>query len=167
MLLATCEGTVTGFGLANPKLAGKRDQARQMLTGQPANRPAPGTAIVTDKGLMTGRCGSLAERGDVVVAADLGDAGLGNGQAGTGAAVLVGEHAGDLRVVVVHGEAADEIRGGSLGGAPRGAEPGQCHGSLSRATLTIMLDRLCAVQIGGHTRASRKCLTPGHRHGDG
>ena len=51
MLMCTCEGTVTGFGLANPKLAGERDQARQMLTSQPANRPAPGTAVVTDKGL--------------------------------------------------------------------------------------------------------------------
>jgi hypothetical protein len=51
MLICTCEGTVTGFGLANPKLYGERDQARQMLQAQPANRPAPGTAIVTDKGL--------------------------------------------------------------------------------------------------------------------
>jgi Transposase DDE domain len=51
MLICTCEGTVTGFGLANPKLHGERDQARQMLETQPANRPAPGTAIVTDKGL--------------------------------------------------------------------------------------------------------------------
>jgi hypothetical protein len=51
MLMCTCEGTVTGFGLANPKLHGERDQARQMLQDKPANRPAPGTAIVTDKGL--------------------------------------------------------------------------------------------------------------------
>ena len=51
LLICTCDGTVTGFGLANPKLAGERDQARQILTGHPANRPAPGTAIVTDKGL--------------------------------------------------------------------------------------------------------------------
>jgi hypothetical protein len=51
MLMCTCEGTVTGFGLANPKLHGERDQARQMLTSRPANRPAPGTAVVTDKGL--------------------------------------------------------------------------------------------------------------------
>jgi hypothetical protein len=51
MLICTCEGTVTGFGLANPKLAGERDQARQMLQDRPANRPAPGTVIVTDKGL--------------------------------------------------------------------------------------------------------------------
>jgi hypothetical protein len=51
MLICTCEGTVTGFCLANPKLYGERDQARQMLTGQPANRPVPGTAVVTDKGL--------------------------------------------------------------------------------------------------------------------
>src|SRR5215831_12103450 len=51
MLICTCEGTVTGFGLANPKLSGERDQARQMLQDQPANRPAPGTAVVTDKGL--------------------------------------------------------------------------------------------------------------------
>ena len=47
----TCDGTVTGFALANPKLAGEREQARTMLERQPANRPAPGTAIVTDKGL--------------------------------------------------------------------------------------------------------------------
>ena len=50
MLICTCEGTVTGFALASPKLAGERDQVRQMLTGQPANRPAPGSAIVADKG---------------------------------------------------------------------------------------------------------------------
>jgi hypothetical protein len=50
-ILCTCEGTVTGFGLANPKLFGEPEQARQMLTDQPANRPAPGTAVVTDKGL--------------------------------------------------------------------------------------------------------------------
>jgi Transposase DDE domain len=51
LLLVTCDGTVTGFCLANPKLAGEREQARQMLDRQPANRPAPGTVIVTDKGL--------------------------------------------------------------------------------------------------------------------
>jgi hypothetical protein len=51
LLIVTCEGTVTGFGLANPKLYGERQQARLLLEGQPANRPAPGTAIVTDKGL--------------------------------------------------------------------------------------------------------------------
>jgi hypothetical protein len=51
LLICTLDGTVTGFCLANPKLAGERDQARQMLQRQPANRPAPGTAIVTDKGL--------------------------------------------------------------------------------------------------------------------
>ena len=50
-LICTCDGTVTGYGLANPKLAGERDAARQMLEDQPANRPAPGTAVVTDKGL--------------------------------------------------------------------------------------------------------------------
>jgi hypothetical protein len=51
MIICTCDGTVTGFGLANPKLTGEREQARAMLEDQPANRPAPGTAIVTDKGL--------------------------------------------------------------------------------------------------------------------
>jgi Transposase DDE domain len=50
MLICTCEGTVTGFGLANPKLTGERDEVRQMLQRQPANRPAPGTVIVADKG---------------------------------------------------------------------------------------------------------------------
>ena len=51
LLIVTCDGTVTGFALSNPKLYGEREQARQMLEHQPANRPAPGTAIVTDKGL--------------------------------------------------------------------------------------------------------------------
>jgi hypothetical protein len=51
LLICTCEGTVTGFGLANPKLFGEREQARQMLKDHPANRPAAGTAVVTDKGL--------------------------------------------------------------------------------------------------------------------
>ena len=51
LIICTCDGTVTGFGLANPKLYGEREQARQMLQDQPANRPAPGTAVVTDKGL--------------------------------------------------------------------------------------------------------------------
>ena len=43
LIICTCDGTVTGFGLANPKLFGEREQARQMLQDQPANRPAPGT----------------------------------------------------------------------------------------------------------------------------
>jgi hypothetical protein len=51
LLICTCDGTVTGFALANPKLFGEREQARQMLERQSANRPAPGTTIVTDKGL--------------------------------------------------------------------------------------------------------------------
>ena len=51
LLICTCDGTVTGFALANPKLFGEREEARQMLERQPANRPAPGTVIVTDKGL--------------------------------------------------------------------------------------------------------------------
>ena len=51
LILCTCDGTVTGFGLANPKLYGEREQARQTLADRPANRPVPGTAIVTDKGL--------------------------------------------------------------------------------------------------------------------
>jgi hypothetical protein len=51
MLIVTCDGTVTGFALANPKLVGEREQARQMLDARPANRPRPGSAVVTDKGL--------------------------------------------------------------------------------------------------------------------
>jgi hypothetical protein len=51
LLITTVDGTVTGFGLANPKLLGEREQTRQILTRQPANRPAPRTAVVTDKGL--------------------------------------------------------------------------------------------------------------------
>ena len=51
MLVTTADGTVTGFGLANPKLMGEREEIRQVLTHQPANRPAPGTTVVTDRGL--------------------------------------------------------------------------------------------------------------------
>jgi hypothetical protein len=51
MLLVTADGTVTGFGLANPKLLGEREAVRQLLTHQPANRPPVGSAVVTDKGL--------------------------------------------------------------------------------------------------------------------
>ena len=51
LLICTCHGTVTGFSLANPKLHGERDQARQTLERQPANRPGPGTAVGTGKGL--------------------------------------------------------------------------------------------------------------------
>jgi hypothetical protein len=42
LLMCTCDGTVTGFGLANPTLFGERQQARQMLEHQPANRPGAG-----------------------------------------------------------------------------------------------------------------------------
>lgn len=42
MLIVTCDGTVTGFALANPKLAGEREAARTMLENQPASRPPPG-----------------------------------------------------------------------------------------------------------------------------
>ena len=51
LILCTCDGTVTGFSLASPKLAGEREQARQTLERRPANRPAPGSIVVTDKGL--------------------------------------------------------------------------------------------------------------------
>lgn len=51
MLIVTCDGTVTGFGLGNPKLFGEREQTRHMLSVQPANRPDVGTTVVTDKGL--------------------------------------------------------------------------------------------------------------------
>lgn len=50
MLITTVDGTVTGFGLANPKLAGEREQTRTILSEQPANRPVPGTVLVADKG---------------------------------------------------------------------------------------------------------------------
>lgn len=50
LLVVTCEGTTTGFGLANPKLAGER-QALLRLLDLPANNPVPGTVLVSDKGL--------------------------------------------------------------------------------------------------------------------
>src|SRR6266852_9957965 len=51
LFICTCDRTVTGFSLANHKLYGEHEQARQMLKDRPANRPPPGTAVVTDKGL--------------------------------------------------------------------------------------------------------------------
>jgi hypothetical protein len=50
LLVTTPEGTVTGFGLANPKLVGEREAVVGMLQQVPANRPAPGTLLVGDKG---------------------------------------------------------------------------------------------------------------------
>jgi hypothetical protein len=50
LLLTTPDGTVTGFGLANPKQLGERQAVVAMLGGVPANRPAPGTLLVGDKG---------------------------------------------------------------------------------------------------------------------
>ena len=50
MLIVTCDGTVTGFGLASPRLTGEREEIQQLLTAQPARRPRRGTAIVADKG---------------------------------------------------------------------------------------------------------------------
>jgi hypothetical protein len=50
LLVTTPDGTVTGFGLANPKLLGEREAVMGMLQGVPANRPAPGTLLVGDKG---------------------------------------------------------------------------------------------------------------------
>jgi hypothetical protein len=54
LVLATPEGTVTGFGLANPKLTGERQAVVGMLGRVPANRPAPGTLLVGDKGFAGG-----------------------------------------------------------------------------------------------------------------
>jgi hypothetical protein len=51
LLVGTPDGTVTGFGLANPKLVGEREHARLLLGGQPTSRPPAGSAVVTDKGL--------------------------------------------------------------------------------------------------------------------
>ena len=50
LLVVTCEGTTTGFGLANPKLVGER-QALLRLLELPANRPAADTVLASDKGL--------------------------------------------------------------------------------------------------------------------
>ena len=54
LLVTTPEGTVTGFGLANPKLTGERQAVVGMLGAVPANRPAPGTLLVGDKGFAGG-----------------------------------------------------------------------------------------------------------------
>jgi hypothetical protein len=38
LIIGTCDGTITGFSLANPELHGEREQARTTLEHQPANR---------------------------------------------------------------------------------------------------------------------------------
>jgi hypothetical protein len=54
LLITTPEGTVTSFGLANPKLLGEREAVVGMLQQTPGNRPAPGTLLVGDKGFAGG-----------------------------------------------------------------------------------------------------------------
>ena len=49
LLICTADGTVTGFGLANPKLLG--EAVRQLLRAQPVNRRPAGSTVVSDKGL--------------------------------------------------------------------------------------------------------------------
>jgi hypothetical protein len=39
LLICTAEGTVTGFGLANPKLVGEQEAVRQLLGVHPSTRP--------------------------------------------------------------------------------------------------------------------------------
>jgi hypothetical protein len=48
-VICTCDGTVTGFGLANPKLHGEREAARQMLKDQrrTGRSPAPPWSPIT------------------------------------------------------------------------------------------------------------------------
>ena len=63
LLICTCDGTVTGFGLANPKLFGEREEARQMLRDQPAkpagarhrHRHGQGPVRGGDRGLLRRR----------------------------------------------------------------------------------------------------------------
>jgi hypothetical protein len=54
LLLVCTPRAVTGFGLANPKLVGERQAVVGMLQAVPANRPAPGTLLVGDKGIAGG-----------------------------------------------------------------------------------------------------------------
>jgi len=56
--MCTCAGTVTGFGLANPKLYGEGEQARHMLNDQSANRAAPASptrALISGAGRTPGQ----------------------------------------------------------------------------------------------------------------
>ncbi|KWW97324.1 Transposase IS4 family protein [Carbonactinospora thermoautotrophica] len=61
MLLVTAEGTITGFGLANPKLVGERQQVLGLLARR-KNLPSPGSTIVCDKG-FAGRDFAIALAG--------------------------------------------------------------------------------------------------------
>ena len=62
LLICTCTD-VTAFALANPKLFGEREEARQMLYRQPVYCPVPGTVIVTDKAVRRGYRGLLRQPG--------------------------------------------------------------------------------------------------------
>jgi hypothetical protein len=67
LLLVTPDGLVTGFLLFNPKQYGEIDAARLMLA-EPANRPAPGSTLVTDKGFRSRDFeAELSENGMVLV----------------------------------------------------------------------------------------------------
>ncbi|MBR7828973.1 IS982 family transposase [Actinospica sp. MGRD01-02] len=52
LLLVTADGLVTGFALFSPKQHGEVEAARMMFA-VPANRPAPGTTVVADKGFRS------------------------------------------------------------------------------------------------------------------
>ena len=62
LLLTTPDGTVTGFGLANPKLFGERAETREILTAQPANRPPAGQHSRDRQGPVRGRQRTVLHR---------------------------------------------------------------------------------------------------------
>jgi hypothetical protein len=75
MLIVTCDGTVTGFCLANPKLAGEREQVTEMLKNRPANlcRAKIGTWSLSWPFVLSGCSVILADQAsDGVLAFDPG-----------------------------------------------------------------------------------------------
>ena len=56
LLICTCDGTVTGFGLANPKLSASAEQARQLPR---ISAPDPAPPPNTGPAAITGLCGRL------------------------------------------------------------------------------------------------------------
>ena len=67
LIICTCDETVTGFGLANPRLYGEREQAKQMLQDQPANRPLAAETVTQIAAADHGQIGAAPQAGRLLI----------------------------------------------------------------------------------------------------
>jgi hypothetical protein len=107
-------------------LAGDEAVAQPAVDGRRVDVELAGGVADADQLVLCARgCGVGGEGGDAVGVAQVAYAVLGEAQPGGGAPLLVGEHERDRLVVVVGGEAADELDRVLRGGAVRLSLPAQ------------------------------------------